>query len=95
VVSRGTVDIPVLFPYSEITGRRGSRDRQRQFAVAGRQGPGWLADHMTRLGAVMSQAIVHHHGRDEELIAERCASPAYGGRSVFGIEKVATSKGLG
>src|SRR6266852_2927235 len=29
VVSSGTVDIPVLFPYSEVTGRRGSEDRQR------------------------------------------------------------------
>ena len=25
--------------------------------------PGWLADRMTRLGAVMSQAIVHHQAR--------------------------------
>ena len=29
--------------------------------------PKWLADRMTRLGAVMSQAIVHHYGRDELL----------------------------
>jgi len=29
--------------------------------------PKWLADRMTRLGAVMSQAIVHHYGRDEFL----------------------------
>jgi len=29
--------------------------------------PSWLADRMTRLGAVMSQAIVHHYGRDELL----------------------------
>src|SRR3954469_13360048 len=29
--------------------------------------PPWLADRMTRLGAVMSQAIVHHYGRDELL----------------------------
>ena len=26
--------------------------------------PRWLADRMTRLGAVMSEAIVHHYGRD-------------------------------
>jgi hypothetical protein len=25
--------------------------------------PKWLADRMTRLGAVISQAIVHHYGR--------------------------------
>ena len=29
--------------------------------------PKWLADRMTRLGAVISQAIVHHYGRDELL----------------------------
>ena len=29
--------------------------------------PKWLADRMTRLGAVMSQAIIHHYGRDEYL----------------------------
>jgi hypothetical protein len=35
--------------------------------------PGWLADRMTRLGAVISQAIVHHYGRDELL--RRLAHP--------------------
>jgi hypothetical protein len=29
--------------------------------------PRWLADRMTRLGAVISEAIVHHYGRDELL----------------------------
>jgi hypothetical protein len=29
--------------------------------------PKWLADRMTRLGAVITQAIVHHYGRDEFL----------------------------
>src|SRR4051812_20545177 len=29
--------------------------------------PPWLAERMTRLGVVMSQAIVHHYGRDELL----------------------------
>jgi hypothetical protein len=29
--------------------------------------PKWLADRMTRLGAVMSEAIVHQYGRDELL----------------------------
>jgi hypothetical protein len=33
----------------------------------GGQVPKWLADRMTRLGAVMSEAIVHHYGRDELL----------------------------
>src|SRR4249919_3662299 len=35
--------------------------------------PRWLADRMTRLGAVMSEAIVHHCGRDELL--RRLANP--------------------
>jgi hypothetical protein len=35
--------------------------------------PKWLAERMTRLGAVMSEAIVHHYGRDELL--RRLASP--------------------
>src|SRR6202795_3856221 len=35
--------------------------------------PRWLADRMTRLGTVMSQAIVHHYGRDELL--RRLAHP--------------------
>ena len=29
--------------------------------------PKWLADRMTRLGAVIAQAIVHQYGRDEFL----------------------------
>ena len=35
--------------------------------------PKWLADRMTRLGAVISQAIIHHYGRDELL--RRLAHP--------------------
>src|SRR5690242_11487604 len=35
--------------------------------------PKWLADRMTRLGAVVTQAIVHHYGRDELL--RRLAHP--------------------
>jgi uncharacterized protein len=35
--------------------------------------PRWLADRMTRLGAVISEAIVHHYGRDELL--HRLAHP--------------------
>lgn len=35
--------------------------------------PRWLADRMTRLGAVMSEAIIHHYGRDELL--RRLAHP--------------------
>jgi hypothetical protein len=39
----------------------------------GGQVPRWLADRMTRLGAVVSEAIVHHYGRDELL--RRLAHP--------------------
>ena len=35
--------------------------------------PRWLADRMTRLGALISEAIVHHYGRDELL--RRLAHP--------------------
>jgi hypothetical protein len=35
--------------------------------------PKWLADRMTRLGAVMSEAIAHHYGRDE--LIRRLANP--------------------
>src|SRR5207245_1132100 len=35
--------------------------------------PKWLADRMTRLGTVISEAIVHHYGRDELL--RRLAHP--------------------
>jgi uncharacterized protein len=39
----------------------------------GGQVPRWLAERMTRLGAVMTEAIVHHYGRDELL--RRLAHP--------------------
>src|SRR5260221_14787653 len=35
--------------------------------------PQWLADRMTRLGAVISETIIHHYGRDELL--RRLAHP--------------------
>src|SRR5947207_14344871 len=35
--------------------------------------PKWLADRMTRLGAVISEAVIHHYGRDELL--RRLAHP--------------------
>src|SRR5438045_4656090 len=45
----------------------------------GGQVPRWLADRMTRLGAVISEAIVHHYGRDELL--RRLAHPFWFSRS--------------
>ena len=49
--------------------RAGSAD----LPLHGGQVPRWLADRMTRLGAVVSQAIVHEYGRDELL--RRLANP--------------------
>src|SRR6195256_2889678 len=49
--------------------RAGSAD----LPLHGGQVPKWLAERMTRLGAVMAQAIVHHYGRDGLL--RRLANP--------------------
>ena len=35
--------------------------------------PSWLAARMSRLGAVITEAIIHHYGRDEVL--RRLAHP--------------------
>jgi uncharacterized protein len=52
-----------------MTRRAGSAD----LPLHGGRVPQWLASRMTRLGAVMSEAIVHHYGRDELL--RRLAHP--------------------
>jgi hypothetical protein len=52
-----------------MTRRAGSAD----LPLHGGRVPPWLADRMTRLGAVISAAIVHHYGRDELL--RRLAHP--------------------
>jgi hypothetical protein len=49
--------------------RAGSAD----LPLHGGRVPRWLAERMTRLGAVISEAIVHHYGRDELL--RRLAHP--------------------
>ncbi len=49
--------------------RAGSAD----LPLHGGRVPPWLGERMTRLGAVISQAIVHHYGRDELL--RRLAHP--------------------
>src|SRR6185295_1281407 len=49
--------------------RSGSAD----LPLHGGQVPRWLGDRMTRLGAVIAEAIVHHYGRDELL--RRLAHP--------------------
>ncbi len=52
-----------------MTKRGGSAD----LPLHGGRVPQWLAARMTRLGTVMSEAIVHHYGRDELL--RRLAHP--------------------
>ena len=49
--------------------RAGSAD----LPLHGGRVPPWLANRMTRLGAVICEAIVHHYGRDELL--RRLAHP--------------------
>src|SRR6202522_2086497 len=49
------------------------RARSADLPLHGGRGPPWLAERMTRLGAVISQAVVHHYGRDELL--RRLAHP--------------------
>src|SRR5438128_12256897 len=46
-----------------MTRRSGSAD----LPLHGGRVPPWLGERMTRLGAVISQAIVHHYGREELL----------------------------
>ena len=53
----------------QVTRRTGSAD----LPLHGGRVPKWLADRMTRLGAVLCEAIVHHYGRDELL--RRLAHP--------------------
>src|SRR5436853_2096137 len=52
-----------------MTRRTGTAD----LPLHGGRVPKWLADRMTRLGTVISEAIVHHYGRDELL--RRLAHP--------------------
>ena len=52
-----------------MTRRAGSAD----LPLHGGRVPKWLGERMTRLGAVISEAIVHHYGRDELL--RRLAHP--------------------
>ena len=49
--------------------RAGSAD----LPLHGGRVPLWLAERMTRLGVVISEAIIHHYGRDELL--RRLAHP--------------------
>src|SRR3954452_2682392 len=51
--------------------RSGSAD----LPLHGGRVPAWLGERMTRLGAVMAEAIVHHYGRDEVL--RRLAPPLW------------------
>jgi hypothetical protein len=46
-----------------LTHRSGSADLPLHHGTV----PAWLGQRMTRLGVVITQAIVHHYGRDEFL----------------------------
>ena len=66
--------ILVLFKMTTMTNgtgnrRTGSADLPLHYGNV----PRWLASRMSRLGAVMAEAIVHHYGRDELL--RRLANP--------------------
>jgi hypothetical protein len=69
--------IETHFPNHSITRTRIARMTRRSgsadLPLHGGRVPRWLADRMTRLGAVMCEAIVHHYGRDELL--RRLAHP--------------------
>ncbi|BAB53067.1 mlr6856 [Mesorhizobium japonicum MAFF 303099] len=54
---------------TELAQRSGSAD----LPLHGGRVPKWLGDRMTRLGAVMCEAIIHHYGRNELL--RRLAHP--------------------
>jgi len=43
----------------------GRRAGSADLPLHGGRVPKWLGERMTRLGAVISEAIVHHYGRDE------------------------------
>jgi hypothetical protein len=51
----------------------GQRTGSADLPLHGGRVPPWLAERMARLGSVISQAIVHHYGRDELL--RRLAHP--------------------
>src|SRR4249919_3550117 len=61
--------LPLDDRHSVMTRRAGSAD----LPLHGGRVPLWLADRMTRLAAVMAEAIVHEYGRDELL--RRLAHP--------------------
>ena len=51
----------------------GRRAGSADLPLHGGRVPAWLGQRMTRLGAVITEAIVHHYGRDELL--RRLAHP--------------------
>lgn len=51
----------------------GHRSGSADLPLHGGRVPAWLGERMTRLGTIMSEAIVHHYGRDELL--RRLAHP--------------------
>ena len=62
-----------LAPRSSLRTRMAHRSGSADLPLHGGRVPSWLADRMTRLGAVIAEAIVHTYGRDELL--RRLAHP--------------------
>src|SRR6201982_1267630 len=65
-----------------MTRRTGSAD----LPLPGRRVPPWLAERMATLGAIITQAVVHHYGRDEFL--QRLSHPFWfqSFRAVMGMD---------
>src|SRR6187402_448141 len=62
-----------MFPSCSDGGSMTRRSGHADLPLHGGRVPAWLGQRMTRLGAVMAEAIVHHYGRDELL--RRLAHP--------------------
>ncbi len=65
--------LATLHAKSQIESLMSQRSGSADLPLHGGRVPAWLADRMTRLGAVMCEAIVHSYGRDELL--RRLAHP--------------------
>ena len=65
--------VDLLIPSSYIHGVMAKRSGSADLPLHGGRVPPWLATRMSMLGAIITQAIVHHYGRDEFL--QRLAHP--------------------
>src|SRR3954453_23000438 len=72
-VARMCYEAPTHVARRQVEPRMTRRAGSADLPLHGGRVPAWLGARMTRLGAVVSQAIVHHYGRDELL--RRLAHP--------------------